>query len=234
LSSQERATWTESERYSALPIQSRLPQSFLQVRSLSIWGGKDETKEEQNSNISFRFPSATQNRKFKLKIGKVTDNSILQKIQNNDYSGITELLQYAKNNAAVYTADLTTTWENYYRNDQALFDGIKLLEDRAYYYIYVEFEDEEGKYYPIEGVTLGQAWISSSGKYWDLWAYTEDNFEWNNLSSTPSGDTTPKDDTIAKEELPNTGIRLAVIVSIFTLAGAVVFFKIKENKYKGI
>jgi len=209
-----------------------LPQLNLILKSLYIWGGNKS--EEENTYINFRFPSATQNRKFKLKIGKVTDNSILQKIQNNDYSGITELLQYAKNNAAVYTADLTTTWENYYRNDQALFDGIKLLEDRAYYYIYVEFEDEEGKYYPIEGVTLGQAWISSSGKYWDLWAYTEDNFEWNNLSSTPSGDTTPKDDTIAKEELPNTGIRLAVIVSIFTLAGAVVFFKIKENKYKGI
>ena len=209
-----------------------LPKLNLILKSLYIWGGNDTSKEEQYSSISFRFPSDTENRKFKLKIGKVTDNSILQKIQNNDYSGITELLQYAKNNQAVYTADLTTTWENYYRNDQALFDGVKLLEDRAYYYIYVEFEDEEGKYYPIEGVTLGQAWISDSKEYWDLWAYTEDNFEWNDLSSSYTEE--EKDDTIAKEELPDTGIRLAVIVSIFTLAGAVIFFKIKNNKYKGI
>ena len=211
-----------------------LPQLNLILKSLSIWGGKDATKEEQNSYISFRFPSAVENRKFKLKIGKVTDNSILQKIQNNDYSGITALLQYAKNNQAIYTADLTTTSENYYRNDQALFDGIKLLEDRAYYYIYVEFEDEEGKYYPIEGVTLGQAWISDSKEYWDLWAYTADNFEWNDFSSTGSENNTPNDDTLAKDELPNTGLRMAIIISIVALAGAIVFFKTKENKYKGI
>ena len=215
-----------------------LPQLNLILKSLSIWGGDKET--EESTYISFRFPSATENRKFKLKIGKVTDKSILQKIQNNDYSGITALLQYAKNNQAIYTADLTTTSENYYRNDKALFDGVKLLEDRAYYYIYVEFEDEEGKYYPIEGVTLGQAWISDSKEYWDLWAYTEEDFEWNNLSSSYTEEEKDdvkeevKDETVAKDNLPNTGNRMVVIISILALAGTVVFFKIKKNKYKGI
>ncbi|MBQ2916571.1 MAG: Ig-like domain-containing protein [Clostridia bacterium] len=216
----------------------KLPQLNLILRSLSIWGG---TKEEQEStHISFRFPSTVENRKFKLKIGKVTDNAILKKIQNNDYSGITALLEYAKNNKAVYEANLTTTSENYYSSKQALFDGVKLLQDDAYYYIYVEFDDENGKYYPIEGITLGQAWIADSKEYWDLWAYTEDNFEWNNLSSSYTEEEKEpvkeevKDDTIAKDELPDTGVRMVVIISIFTLAGAVVFFKIKNNKYKGI
>lgn len=216
----------------------QLPQLNLILRSLSIWGG---TKEEQEStHISFRFPSTVENRKFKLKIGKVTDNAILKKIQNNDYSGITALLEYAKNDKAVYEANLTTTSENYYSSEQALFDGVKLLQDDAYYYIYVEFDDENGKYYPIEGITLGQAWIADSKKYWDLWAYTEDNFEWNNLSSSYTEEEKEpvkeevKDDTIAKDELPDTGVKMVVIISIFTLAGAVVFFKIKNNKYKGI
>ena len=117
---------------------------------------------------------------------------------------------------------------------------MKLLQDDAYYYIYVEFDDENGKYYPIEGITLGQAWIADSKEYWDLWAYTEDNFEWNNLSSSYTEEEKEpvkeevKDDTIAKDELPDTGVRMVVIISIFTLAGAVVFFKIKNNKYKGI
>lgn len=212
----------------------QLPQLNLILKSLFIWGGKDETKEEQYSSINFRFPSATENRKFKLKIGKVTDNSILQKIQKNDYSGITALLEYAKNNEAVYTADLTTTSENYYRNEQALFDGIKLLDHKAYYYIYVEFDTENGKYHPIEGVTLGQAWIGTSKEYWDIYAYTADNFEWNDLSSTPSENNTPKDETVAKDNLPNTGARMIVTITIFVLAGAAVFFKIKNNKYKGI
>ena len=68
----------------------------------------------------------------------------LIEIQNNDYSGITELLTYAKNNEAVYSADLTTTSAGYYRNDKALFDGVSLLQDRAYYFIYAEFDDENG------------------------------------------------------------------------------------------
>src|SRR5699024_6453451 len=127
-----------------------------------------------------RFPSETENRKFKIKIGLVTDKSLLQKIQKGDYSGITELLEYAKNNKAIYTADLTTTSANYFKSEQALFDGIKLLQDDAYYFIYVEFDDENGKYYPIEGVTLGQAYISETNRNnWDLYAYTSEDFNWN-------------------------------------------------------
>ena len=111
-----------------------------------------------------------------------------EKIQKGDYSGVTDLLAYAKKNDAVYTADLTTTNENYYRNEKTLFDGRKLLQDNAYYYIYVQFDDENGKYYPIEGVTLGQAWLYSSNNSWDLYAYTDENFKWNNLSSTYTRD----------------------------------------------
>lgn len=220
----------------------QLPQLNLILKSVTISGGKKD--ELKYSSINFNFPSATENRKFKLKIGKVTDKSILQKIQKNDYRGITELLTYAKNNKAVYTKDLTTTQRNWYRAEAALFDGFKLLDHKAYYYIYVEFDDENGKYYPIEAVTLGQAWNNSSNVWWDLLAYTSEKFEWNNLSSSYTDDKKEevkeetkeevKDDTIAKDKLPNTGMRMALIISILGLAGTTVFFKIKGNKYKGI
>lgn len=160
-----------------------LPRLNEILDGLYIWGGENSSNTESYSRIYFRFPTADKNRNFKIKIGKVTDNNILQKIQNNDYSGITELLTYAKNNDAIYVEDLITTENGYYKADKALFDGLSLLEDKAYYYVYVSFDDEDGKYYPIEGITLGQAWIGSSNKYWDLWAYTSDNFEWNDLSS---------------------------------------------------
>lgn len=165
-----------------------LPQLNLILKSFSI--GKWESKSDSDTYtyINFRFPSAVENRKFKIKIGKVTDNDILQKIQKGDYSGVTDLLAYAKKNNAVYTADLTTTSENYYRNEKNLFDGRKLLQDKAYYYIYVQFDDESGKYYPIEGVTLGQAWFATSNNSWELYAYTNENFKWNNLSSTYTRD----------------------------------------------
>lgn len=213
-----------------------LPQLNLILKSFSIWGGENSANTEEYSSIYFRFPTAVENRKFKIKIGKVTDNTILQKIQNNDYSGITSLLTYAKNNNAIYTADLTTTREGHFSADKALFDGLSLLNNKAYYYIYVEFDDENDKYYPIEGVTLGQAWISSSNKYWDLWAYTSENFEWNNLSSTPV-ETEKKeetDNTIAAGKLPQTGVELGMILVIITLLGISVFVYRKYSRLKGI
>lgn len=213
-----------------------LPQLNLILKSFSIWGGENSANTEEYSSIYFRFPTAVENRKFKIKIGKVTDNTILQKIQNNDYSGITSLLTYAKNNNAIYTADLTTTREGHFSTDKALFDGLSLLNNKAYYYIYVEFDDENDKYYPIEGVTLGQAWISSSNKYWDLWAYTSENFEWNNLSSTPV-ETEKKeetDNTTAAGKLPQTGVELGIILVIITLLGISVFVYRKYSRLKGI
>ena len=54
---------------------------------------------EENSDytsINFYFPTDTDNRKFTLKIGKITDYSILNKIQKNDYDGIKELLDKKK------------------------------------------------------------------------------------------------------------------------------------------
>lgn len=213
-----------------------LPQLNLILKSFSIWGGENSANTEEYSSIYFRFPTAVENRKFKIKVGRVTDNTILQKIQNNDYSGITSLLTYAKNNNAVYTADLTTTREGHFNADKALFDGLSLLENKAYYYIYVEFDDENGKYYPIEGVTLGQAWISSSNTYWDLWAYTNENFEWNNLSSTPT-ETEKKeepDNTVATGKLPQTGVEFGIVLVIITLLGVSVFVYRKYSRLKGI
>lgn len=211
-----------------------LPQLNLILESFFIWGGENSANTEDYSSIYFRFPTAVENRKFKIKIGKVNDNAILQKIQNNDYSGITSLLTYAKNNKAIYTADLTTTYEGRFRTDKALFDGLKLLDDKAYYYIYVEFDDENGKYYPIEGVTLGQAWINSSNKDWNLWAYTSEKFEWNNLSSTSTENKEKKDNTTATGKLPQTGIELEIALGSITLLGVSVFAYRKYSKLKGI
>lgn len=202
-----------------------LPQLNLILKSINI--------SDEGTRMDFLFPTAVENRKFKIKFGKVTDNSILQKIQNNDYSGVTSLLTYAKNNNALYVADLVTTREGYYRNEKALFDGRALLQNRAYYYIYVEFDDEDGKYCPIEGVTLGQAWISSLTTNWDLWAYTSSDFEWNNLSSTDSETENNEelDDTVATKELPNTGSKIFVMTSVIALvalAGIICYKKYNE------
>lgn len=243
---------THSSKFVAEGIKLKkpdLPQLNIILKSFSIWGGENRANVGELTRIQFRFPSVVENRKFKLKIGKVTDNKILQKIQNNDYSGITDLLAYAKNNDAIYSADLTTTGLNYYENDEVLFDGISLLQNKAYYFIYAEFDDENGKYCPVEGVTLGQAWISDARDYWDIYAYTSENFEWNDLSSTPTEpeieekpeiEQKPEikeepDDTVATEKLPNAGTKTFIIISVISLVAiiCVICYK-KYNWFRDI
>lgn len=227
----------------------KLPQLNLILKTFYIWGGEEQSNNEELTYINFRFPSGVENRKFKLKIGKVTDNTILKKIKDNDYSGVEDLLTYAKNNSGVYAADLTTTNVQYYKNEKALFDGIKLLQNGAYYFIYVEFDDENGKYCPVEGITLGQAYTNSTTKKWDIFAYTADNFDWNNLSSTPT-EQEKKEDPVKKEEpakkeetdntiaqgrLPQTGIEVLVIVSVVIslVAVSMIYYK-KYNCFRDI
>ncbi len=199
-----------------------LPQLNLIVKAFNIskWNSTTSSEENKSTWISFRFPSYTEKRKFTLKIGKVTDGNILNKIHNNDYSGITELLSYAKSHSAVYTKELETTSSNYFSSKDVLFDGNTLLTHKDFYYIYVLFDDENGKYAPVEGVTLGQAWIGTS--LWDLYAYTSENIEWNNLSG---------DYTVATRPIPQTGEKIIIITSIVIIGiGTVVLI----NRYKRI
>lgn len=197
---------------------------ILQTLSIGYWTNLTTGETENYTHIDFNFPTATQNRKFKLKIGKITDTAILAKIQKNDYAGITELLNYAKTHDAVYSEDLETTSKSYFTTEGTLFDGRKLLENKAYYYVYVEFDDENGKYYPIEGVTLAQAWFSPSSEDWDLFAYTKGDFQWDGLA--------PTDPTTATGELPQTGVSIGITlaIAIVLIGGTVAYIKYKKLK----
>lgn len=90
--------------------------------------------------------------------------------------------------------------------------------------MYVEFDDENGKYYPIEGVTLAQAWFSSSSEDWDLFAYTKGDFQWDGLA--------PTDPTTATGELPQTGVSIGITlaIAIVLIGGTVAYIKYKKLK----
>lgn len=209
---------------------------ILQTFNIGYWNDTTSTETDNYTYMRFNFPTNTKNRKFTVKIGKVTDSSILTKIKNNDYSGITDLLEYAKSHDSIYSQTLTTTDVAYFRSDTALFDGNNLLENKAYYYIYVQFDDEDGKYYPIEGVTMGQAWLSSISDSWNLYAYTSSDFEWDNLSPTvPNNNNTPQGDTtIANGILPYAGLSIGIILLIVVIVAGGVFAYFKYKNLKGI
>ena len=113
--------------------RAELPKLNLILQTFSISYFTTSDYSDRSTYIRFNFPTETENRKFTLKIGRVTDNTILSKIQNNDYTGITELLNYAKSHDSIYSQSLTTSSEAYFKSDKALFDGKKLLEDDGYY-----------------------------------------------------------------------------------------------------
>ena len=119
-------------------------------------------------------------RNFTIKVGKVGDNSILTKIKNNDNTGWSELLSFAKSNNGFYSKNAvlnngeTFNSENTYYTKENLEYLIDNMDESSYYYLYTVFDDENGKYCPIEGVTLAQPKVGY--KQWNLIFMGSDNF----------------------------------------------------------
>ena len=86
-------------------------------------------------------------RNIKLKIGTISDNTILRSIQKGENGCLTKLLNYAKSSKAIYTTTVPLG------TSSSITDKFKIV-DGAYYYVYFELDDENGKYYPVEDVSL--------------------------------------------------------------------------------
>lgn len=202
------------------------------------------------------------NRKLQIKIGKVTDTSILQKIKDKDKTGFEKLLNYAKTGSSIFNqtvmADKDDSFAIEYNAGGGSTKGnsvlsIKGFEDNAYYYLYVKPDDENRKYFPTEAVTLATAKTFTDGKY-SLFFYGKSDFKWsdwgtstgeekknttvNTTANTSAKNTTTnvvaKDNTIAPTILPNTGKEAFIVILIVgtVLIGAVGWMKV--NKYKDI
>ena len=150
--------------------------------------------------------SSDVNRKATIKLGRISDTDILNSIKNNTSDSWKNLLTFAKAD----TNSLLNTSSSSDHTDFLSFKGktnIKAsqLVNEAYYYLYVELDDENGKYYPVEGVTLTQANIIKDDCYMIFYGDSEFNL------SIPSDDTsasktasenTTVDQTTANIKLP--------------------------------
>lgn len=177
--------------------------------------------------------SEENNRNIQVKVGKITDISILKKIKNQDSSGFADLLAFAKLNDGIYNEELAAD-ENYYAiayNAGDLKDTGKSvisltgLEDEEYYFLYIEVYDDNGKYIGHEAVTLAQADVHEDGK-WFLFFYGDEDFEWADF-----GDVEEEDNTKAPEVLPNTGIgKYIAIISVLAIAVIASYIQVKKMK----
>lgn len=110
-------------------------------------------------------------RNIKLKIGTITDNSILLALKNNESNALSRLLAYAKSANSIYTGTVVLGRSNSITANMN-------INNKAYYYVYAVLDDENGKYYPVEDVSLYQALVSDAvGK--NLFNYLDEQFTWN-------------------------------------------------------
>ena len=182
-------------------------------------------------------------RNIKIKIGEIKDDSILLSIKNKESNCFEKLLEYGKkgtNSIFDQTVKSTKGLSGYKTESPvSLYDK---LTDKKYYYLYTYVDDGDGKYLPIEGITLAQASkYTDSDKSWFMFFYGDDNFNWKdfntqstNQSAQKTNQTTPTDNTITRERIPDAGANKIVVslIIILTITSVAILSELK--KYKGI
>ena len=176
---------------------------------------------EETSTHLFEAYSYENARKINVKIGKVTDKSILRAIKNGETDCLQKLLDYAKNADSIYTGTVPLG------RSESITNKLNLVNDE-YHYVYMVLDDENGKYFPVEDVSLYQALTyEKDGKTSkNLFDYLNDNFKWN-----LGNDDTTIDNTTATGKLPQTGASIVIYVAITLVIVAGVIFAIKYKKY---
>lgn len=176
--------------------------------------------------------SKENDRKIQIKVGKITDQSILQKIKNQDSSGFSSLLSFAKSNDGIYNKTVDADKEGYWieycagesystGNDVINLSG---LQDDAYYFLYIKADDENGKYISQEAVTLAQASVFDNE--WYMFFYGSSDFKWADFGQV----STDTDDTIAKVELPHAGLNTIITLMGVMIIGVGAFSYVQYRK----
>lgn len=194
------------------------------------------TINDVNNQIVTAFTHTEENnRKMQIKIGKITDVSILKKIKNQDATGFSDLLKFAKTGASIYDSVVEanknlkdieftagTTYSESSNKDNMI--DLKNIEDDAYYYLYVKTDDENGTYISNEAVTLAMG-NDHKEAGWALFFYGSNDFKWN----INDGDNT----VVPTGVLPQTGEAITIIaIALIAIAGGtILWFKYKKYDY---
>lgn len=172
--------------------------------------------EDETSIYLWNLNSVLTERKVNYKLGLVEDNSILNKVKENKQTGFEDLLNYAKNKESIKSGNVNLT-----HNLPALFSQTDIAEGK-YYYLYLDIDTENGKYYSLDDIQLYQALKTSDDKLW-LCQYGDDRFSWS------VDDSTKQIEEKATVDNPNTGIRDYTIISLIIVSiGLVVYSKIRK------
>ena len=130
----------ELEKPAQLSLGNRLKGYFFDDRTSTFCYEVISDEREENAKINY-------------KIGTITDTDILRSIQRGDSDCLEKLMEYAKSATNGKTGSVKLG------EDNSITDKLNLVDDK-YYYVYMEVDDNNGEYYPIEDVSLYQALLS--------------------------------------------------------------------------
>lgn len=191
---------------------------------------------ENYTQLVTLFTHSSENpRKMQIKIGKITDTSILQKIKSQDSSGFAGLLSFAKTNNGIYDKVFEANNESFIEYISSTTEGKQVinltgLQNDAYYFLYIKTLDEDGKYISQEAVTLAQASVRSD--YWGMFFYGSDDFKWADFGTGNTGKV--PDGTTAPGKLPQTGINTIIYgtLSLILISGATIYYiQYRKNNF---
>ena len=192
--------------------------------------------------LPFTQDKDSMKRTVHYKLGQITDNSVLRAIKSNASDGFAKLKEYAKNDAnPLYNETQVSNGPFGYSTDTQILQGNQFA-NKSYYYLYAELDDEDGKYIPIDSVTLAQADVypTVEGYPWFLFFYGKSNFSLDDIpddsqngessseESAPESNTV--DDTVANTDLAKTGEKTIIFALIgVAFVASVVFFRKNKN-----
>ena len=187
-------------------------------------------------NLPYRLKKSDTIRKIHYKIGRITDNSILLSIKNNEKGSLAKLMEFAQNdNSAVYSETLESNEFDGYSGKINL-TGQQLV-DEAYYYLYAELDTENGKYIPLSSVSLAKCSVYPTIDYsWYMFFYGSSKFNFDGISDSEGNGENQGDEkkNEANSNLAKAGeshIILAVLV-VGTIFAVVIYRKNKSTKIK--
>jgi len=224
-----------------LLVYNRVSKTILVERKFMDYGSRMEAGfYSQDGGVDLIIHDIyNRNSNLNIKIGEVKDDNILYNFsKTSDYS---EILEYVKKDVKPILdfSENLSKFSNFYGK----YDSKEII-DGNYYYIYLEIDTENGKFYPLDEIIISQAKNGNLSSDFDFEFELDDNTKDDEQNSIvennkdilndANNNVSVKDDNNIITN-PNTGINdfsfpflaLSVIVGL-------IYFTFKKNKFNKI
>ncbi len=218
---------TKLKRPNLLPLGSRIKVSYTSSRTSYFLSQYAYYTKAYKGN----------DRKIKFNLGKIEDESLLNKLASNDSNAYNLLYEYAKNKKEpLYSGEFDTAFTGVLNYN--ILKNYKGLNTNEYYYIYYQLDTQNGTYTDLDDI---QAYSVDSNGILCSFSYNlkdnntpKDNNIPNNQNQSNKNIAKDTDTTLKTGTLPYTGVGIGVTVAIVLVIVSGLFTYIKYFKLRDI